>query len=85
MLLFRLFGSGGSGAKLCSLLPSRWHLVHGEVRDGEYHENRIGGLANGGSSLCTIEGLACCSGFRSSSMQVGAATHVKFRVLLFRM
>jgi hypothetical protein len=85
ILLFRPFGSGGSGAKLCSLLPSRWHLVHGELRDGEYHEDRIGGLANGGLSLCTVEGLAWCSGFRSSSMQVGAATRVKFRVLPFRM
>jgi hypothetical protein len=27
--------------------------------------------SNGGSSLCTVEGLAWCSGFRSSSMKVG--------------
>ena len=45
MLLFQPFGSGGSGAKLCSLLPSGDILVHGEVRGGEYHDGRIGGLA----------------------------------------
>jgi hypothetical protein len=45
MLLFRPFGSGGSGMKLRSLLPSGDILVHGEVRDEEYHEGRIGRLA----------------------------------------
>jgi hypothetical protein len=56
-------------------------LVHGEVRGGEYYEGWIGGLANGGSCLCIFEGLTWYSGFRSS-MQVGTATQVKFRVLL---
>ena len=45
MLLFRPFGSGGSGAKLGSVLPASDILVHGEVSDGEFHEGRIGGLA----------------------------------------
>ena len=45
MLLFRPFGSGGSGAKLCTVLPASDILVHGDVSDGEFHEGRIGGLA----------------------------------------
>lgn len=44
MLLFRPIGSGGSITKLCSFLPYG-NMLHGEVRDGEYHEDRIGGLA----------------------------------------
>jgi hypothetical protein len=44
MLLFRSFGSGGSGAKLYSFLPPG-DIFHGEVRGGEYHGGRIGGLA----------------------------------------
>jgi hypothetical protein len=44
MLLFRTFGSGGSGAKLGSVLPSDDILVHGEIRGGEYHERRFGEL-----------------------------------------
>jgi hypothetical protein len=44
MLLIRPLGSGGSGAKLCYLFPSSDTLVHGEVRDREYHESWIGGL-----------------------------------------
>jgi hypothetical protein len=35
---------------------------------------------DGGSSLWTVEGLAWCSRFCSSSMQVGAATQVNFRL-----
>jgi hypothetical protein len=57
-----------------SFVAIRRLLVHGEVRGEEYHEGRIGGLAVGGSSLYTVEGLAWCSGFYSSSMQAGAAT-----------
>jgi hypothetical protein len=45
MLLFRLFGSGESGAKLCSFFPSGDILLHGKVRGEEYHECRIGVLA----------------------------------------
>jgi hypothetical protein len=45
MFLFRLFGSVGSGAKLCPVLPSDAIPVHGEIRDGEYHEGLIGGRA----------------------------------------
>jgi hypothetical protein len=37
-----------------------------------------------GSSLCDVEGLAWYSVFDGSSMQVGMAAHVKFRVLPFR-
>jgi hypothetical protein len=55
-------------------VANMWHLVHGEAGGGEYHEGRIGRLAIGGSCLYTVEGLAWCSGFRISSMQVGAAT-----------
>ena len=55
-----------------------------KVRRREYHEGRMGGLAKGGSSLRAVEGLAWCSGLRNSSMQVGATTLVKFRVLPFR-
>jgi hypothetical protein len=40
--------------------------------------------SDGGSSLCDIEGFAWCYGFRSSMMQVGAAAHVNFGVLPFR-
>jgi hypothetical protein len=58
--------------------------VHGEVRRREYHEGRIGELANGGSSLCAVDGLAWCFGLRSSGMEVEAAAHVKFGVLPFR-
>jgi hypothetical protein len=58
-------------------------MVHSEVRDREYHEGRIGGLA-GGSNLCTVEGLAWCSRFCSNNMKVGVAALVKFRVLPFR-
>jgi hypothetical protein len=68
-----------------SFVAIRQLLVHGEVRGREYHEGRIGGLAIGGSSLYTVKGLAWCCGFHNSSMQVGAATHVKFRVFPFRM
>jgi hypothetical protein len=32
--------------------------------------------------VSTVEGLAWCSGFHSSSMKVGAIAQVKFRVLL---
>jgi hypothetical protein len=84
MILFRPFGSGGSGAKLCSVSTSSDILIHGEVRRREYHEVQIGGLANWDLSLRAVEGLAWCSGLRSSGMQVGAATQVKFRVLPFR-
>ena len=45
MLLFRPFGSGGSGAKLCFLLPASDILVQDDVSNGEYHEGGIGGLA----------------------------------------
>jgi hypothetical protein len=45
MLLFRTFCSTGSGAKLCSVLPSDDILVHGKIISGEYHEAWIGGLA----------------------------------------
>jgi hypothetical protein len=45
MLLFRTFCSTGSGAKLCSVLPSDDILVHGEIRGGEYHEDRSCGIA----------------------------------------
>jgi hypothetical protein len=45
MLLFRPFGSRGSGAKLCSVLPSYDILVHGAIIGGEYHEDRIEGIA----------------------------------------
>ena len=84
MFLFLPFGSGGSGAKLCSVLTPSDILVHGEVRRREYYEGRIRGLANGELSLRAVEGLAWCSGLRSSGMQVAAATQVKFRVLPFR-
>jgi hypothetical protein len=52
-------------------------LVHGEIRGG--------GLAMKVqvSMICDIEGLAWCSGFRGS-MQVWAATQMKFKVLPFR-
>jgi hypothetical protein len=73
MLLFRLFGSRGCGTKLRSFFAIRWYLVHGEVRDGEYHEGQIGGLA--------IK-FRVCSGFCSST-KVGAAAQVKFKVLPF--
>jgi hypothetical protein len=36
MLLFRPFGSGGSGVKLYSVFQLDEILVHGEVRGGEY-------------------------------------------------
>ena len=45
MLLFRPFGSGGSGAKLCTVLPASDFLIHGDVSDGEFHDGRIAGLA----------------------------------------
>jgi hypothetical protein len=45
MLLFRPFGSEGTSAKFCYVLPSDDILVHGDIRGGEYHEGRIGGLA----------------------------------------
>jgi hypothetical protein len=45
MILFQPFGSGGSSVKLHSLLPSGDILVYGKVRNGEYHEGWIGGLA----------------------------------------
>jgi hypothetical protein len=45
MLLFQPFDFGGTNAKLCSMLPSNDILVHGEIRGGEYHDGRIGGLA----------------------------------------
>jgi hypothetical protein len=57
-----------------SFVAIRRLLFHGEVRGEEYHEGRIGGLAVGGLSLYAIDGLAWCSGFCSSSMQVGATT-----------
>jgi hypothetical protein len=44
MLLFRPFGSRGSDAKLCSVLPSDDIMVHDEIRGEEYYEGRIGGL-----------------------------------------
>jgi hypothetical protein len=56
----------------------KWHLVHGEVRRREYHETWIEELAKGGLSLYAVEGLAWCSGLRSSAMKVAAAAHVKF-------
>jgi hypothetical protein len=84
MLLFRPFGYGGSDVKLCSVFASRGILVHGAVRRREQHEGRIGGLAKRGPSLRIVEGLARCSGLRSSGMKVGAVTQVKFRVLPFR-
>jgi hypothetical protein len=43
MLLFRPFGSGGSGASI--LCYHHVNFGHGEVRDGEYREGQIGGLA----------------------------------------
>jgi hypothetical protein len=67
-----------------SFVAIRRLYVHDEVRGGEYHECWIGGLAVGGSSLCTIEGLVWRSGFRSTSLQVGATTQVKFRVFTFQ-
>ena len=83
MLLFRLFSSGGSGVKLFCVDIKRF-LVHGEVRSREYHEGGIRGLAKEGSSLPNVEELAWRSGIRNSGMKVGAAAHVKFRVLPFR-
>jgi hypothetical protein len=35
MFLFRSFGSGGSGVKLYSLLPSSDFLIHGEDKQAE--------------------------------------------------
>jgi hypothetical protein len=81
MFLFRPFGSGGSSAKLCSVLLT---LIHGEVIRREYDEGRIGGLAKGGSILYAVERLACCFELRNSGMKVGVATQMKFRVLPFR-
>jgi hypothetical protein len=45
MLLIQLFGSGGSGVKLRSLLLSGdiWFMVKSEAEN--IHEDRIGGLA----------------------------------------
>jgi hypothetical protein len=45
MLLFRPFGSGGSEAEPCSVLPSDDILVHGEIRGGENLEGWFRGLA----------------------------------------
>jgi hypothetical protein len=44
MPLFRPIGSGGCIAKLCSFF-SYGNMLHGKVRCGEYHQDRIGGLA----------------------------------------
>jgi hypothetical protein len=44
ILLFRPFGYEGSGVKLGSVLPANDFLIHGEVGDGEFYEDRIGGL-----------------------------------------
>jgi hypothetical protein len=84
MLLFQTFGSRGSGVKLCSGLSSDDILIHGEIRGEEYHEGRIWSTSNGVSGLFDVDGIAWCSGSRSSSMHVGATTQVKFRVLSFR-
>jgi hypothetical protein len=85
MLLFQTFGSAGSGAILFSVLTPCDIGSMVKVRRREYHEARMGGLAKGGSSLCFVEGLAWCSGLHNSGMKVGATTHVKFKVLPFRM
>ena len=68
MLLFRPFGSGGNGAKLCSVLPSDDILVHGEIRGGEYHEGRIGGLAMEVRVCVLLRNFLGVLDFRSSSM-----------------
>jgi hypothetical protein len=59
-------------------------LVDGEVRNREYHEDEIGGLAKEGPSLRDVEELARCSGIHSSGMKVEAAAQVKFRVLIMQ-
>jgi hypothetical protein len=82
MLLFRPFGSGGSGVMLC--VDIKRLLVHGEVRNREYHEDGIRGLATEDPSLRHVEELAWCSGIRNSGMKVAAAARVTFRVLPFR-
>jgi hypothetical protein len=76
MLLFRPFGSGGSGAQLCSVLPSDNFLVQGEIRGGEYHESRIGGLAMEVRVSAILRDML--------GILALAATQVKFTVLSFR-
>jgi hypothetical protein len=46
-------------------------LINGEVGRREYHEDRIGAIDKGGSSLHDVEGIAWCSGLYSSGMIVG--------------
>jgi hypothetical protein len=75
----------GSDTKLCYLLPSWDMSFHGEVRGGEYHESQDQWISKGGLSLSGDEEFAWWFMIHSSSMQVGAATWEKFKVLPFRM
>jgi hypothetical protein len=60
------------------------NFVHDEVEGEEYHEGRIRGLAMEVRVSALLRDLLSVPGSRSSSMEVGMATHVKFRVLPFR-
>jgi hypothetical protein len=66
MLLFQPFGSGGSGAKLRSLLPLVDFLVNDEVRGGDFHEGRIGGLAMEVVVFALLRGLLGVPGFAAA-------------------
>jgi hypothetical protein len=60
-------------------------MIHGEIRGVE--NIMKAGFEDWQWKFESVwfEGLSWCSGFRSSSMQVGVSTQVKFRVLPFRM
>jgi hypothetical protein len=69
MLLFQSLGSGGSRAKLRSLLPVGDILVHGEVRDWEYHQVRINGLAMEVRVSALLRDVLGVLGFIEANMQ----------------
>jgi hypothetical protein len=84
MLLFRPFGLEGAARSSFSLIDIKWLWIHDESRKKRISLGRRGGLAKGGLNLCAVEGLAWYFGLRSSGMEVGAAAHVKFGVLPFK-
>jgi hypothetical protein len=84
MLLFRPFGSRGSGAKLCSLLPSDDILVHGEITHWKYHEGRIRELAMEVRVSVLLRELLGVLEVSQKHYANGTASQVKFRVLPFR-
>jgi hypothetical protein len=78
MFLFRLFGSRGSGTKLCSVLPSDDILVHGEIRGEDYHACWFGGLAMKIGVSVVLWDLFGFLGF-AAAICSGTAAQLKFR------